>query len=181
MNNISMHILDIVQNSISGKATFIEIMIKEDAEKNIFEIIIKDNGVGIDKEMLTQVADPYITTRTTRKVGLGLPLLKHSASQANGYLKVNSEPGIGTLVNAVFQYNHIDRPPLGDITGTIVLLVAANPDIDFKYIHHINNKKYKFDTREVKSVLGDIKISDPKIRGFLKEMIAENLNEMYVV
>lgn len=181
MNNISMHILDIVQNSISGKATFIEIVIKEDAEKNIFEIIIKDNGVGIDKEMLTQVADPYITTRTTRKVGLGLPLLKYSTSQANGYLKVNSESGIGTLVNAVFQYNHIDRPPLGDISGTIVLLVAANPDIDFKYIHHINNKKYEFNTHEVKVILGDIKISDPKIRGFLKEMIVENLNEMYVV
>ncbi|MBI9053768.1 MAG: ATP-binding protein [Bacteroidales bacterium] len=179
MNNISMHILDIVQNSISGEASLIEIIINENLLKNILEIKIQDNGKGMDHEMLKQVEDPYTTTRTTRKVGMGIPLLKHSAEQSNGYLKVNSELGVGTLVQAAFKHDHIDRPPLGDIAGTIVLLVAANPEIDFKYIHSFNDKKYEFNTQEVKEILGDIKISDPKIRGFLKEMITENLNDIY--
>jgi len=181
MNNVSMHILDIVQNSIRGEASIIEVTINENLLENIFEIKIRDNGKGMDAEMLNRVEDPYSTTRTTRKVGMGLPLLKHSAEQSNGFLKINSELGIGTLVHASFKHDHIDRPPLGDIAGTIVLIVAANPEIDFKYIHHVNDKKYEFNTQEVKEILGDIKISDPKIRSFLKEMITENLNEIYVI
>lgn len=181
MNNLSMHILDITQNSISGRATLIEIMITEDVTKNILEIKIRDNGKGMDTEMLTQVADPYTTTRTTRKVGMGLPLLKHSAEQAGGFLKVYSELGVGTLVQATFQRDHMDCPPIGDIAGTVVLLVAANPNLNFKYIHSINNKKYEFNTIEIKEVLGDTNIGDPKIRSFLKEMVLENLNELYVV
>ncbi|MCB2195435.1 MAG: ATP-binding protein [Bacteroidetes bacterium] len=181
MNNISMHILDIVQNAIRAQASLIEIRITEDLKRNVFEVLLKDNGKGMDNELLTHVADPYITTRTTRKVGLGIPLLKHSAEQANGYIKVHSEQNIGTTILATFQHDHMDRPPLGDCAGTIVLLASANPEIDFKYIHSVNDKSYTFDTREVKEVLDDVKISNPKIRGMLKEMISENLNEIYVV
>lgn len=173
-----MHILDVVQNSISAHANFIEIIIHENRETNLLNISIKDNGVGMDEEFLAHITDPYTTTRTTRKVGMGIPLLKHSAEQSNGYVKVYSKKGIGTTIQATFQYDHIDRPPLGDIAGTIVLLVAANPDIDFNYIHSVNNKQYKFDTREVKEILEDVKINDPKIRGMLKEMISENLKEL---
>jgi hypothetical protein len=176
-----MHILDIAQNAISAKATMIEICINENIAKNLFEVIINDNGTGMDEDLLAHVTDPYTTTRTTRKVGLGIPLLKHSAEQTNGYIKVNSEKAVGTRIQAVFQYNHIDRPPLGDCAGTVVLLSAANPNIDFKYMHQVNDKKYVFDTREIKELLEDIKINDPKIRGMLKEMINENLNEIYVV
>jgi len=181
MNNISMHILDIVQNSISAKATFIEIRINENIKNNVLNILIKDNGVGMDDDFLAEVTDPYKTTRTTRKVGMGIPLLKHSAEQSNGYIKVHSVKEIGTTIQATFQHDHIDRPPLGDCAGIIVLLVAANPDVDFKYIHCVNNNKYVFDTREVKEILDDVRINDPKIRGMLKEMITENLNEIYVV
>lgn len=181
MNNLSMHILDIVQNSISAKATLIEICINENLEANIFNLLIKDNGNGMDSDFLEQVTDPYTTTRTTRKVGMGIPLLKQSAEQSGGYIKVNSEKQIGTTIQATFKHDHIDRPPLGDCAGTIVLLVAANPDIDFKYVHSVNNKKYEFDTCEVKEILDDVRINDPKIRGILKEMITENLNEIYVV
>ncbi len=176
-----MHILDIVQNAISAKANLIEIRITEDLNRNVFEVLIKDNGKGMDDKMLTHVADPYTTTRTTRKVGLGIPLLKHSAEQSNGYIKVHSAKNIGTTIQATFQLDHVDRPPLGDCTGTIVLLAAANPDIDFKYIHSVNDNTYTFDTREVKEILDDIKISDPKDRNMLKEMINENLREIYVV
>jgi len=181
MNNIAMHILDIVQNSISAKAKLIEISIHENYNSNILTIAIKDNGIGMDEEFVARVIDPYTTTRTTRKVGLGIPLLKDSAQQSNGYIKLNSEKGIGTSIQATFQNDHIDRPPLGDIAGTIVLLSAANPDIDFKYIHQINENKYVFDTREIKNVLDDVRISDPKIRGYLKEMINENVKEIYVI
>lgn len=181
MNNISMHILDIVQNSISANATLIEIRIRENLEINVFDVLIKDNGKGMDDEFLEQVTDPYTTTRTTRKVGMGIPLLKHSAEQSNGYVKVYSAKQVGTTIEATFQRDHIDRPPLGDIAGTIVLLAAANPDIDFKYIHVVNNNKYIFDTREVKEILEEVKISDPKVRGMLKEMIKENLDEIYVL
>jgi Histidine kinase-, DNA gyrase B-, and HSP90-like ATPase len=181
MNNLSMHILDIVQNSISANATLIEIRINENLEKNVLDILIKDNGKGMEDEFLEQVTDPYTTTRTTRKVGMGIPLLKHSAEQSNGFVKVNSIKEIGTTIQATFQHDHIDRPPLGDIAGTIVLLVAANPDVDFKYVHCVNNNKYEFDTHEVKEILDDVRINDPKIRGMLKEMITENLSEIYVV
>jgi len=176
-----MHILDIVQNAISAKATLIEIRINENLKKNTFDVVIKDNGAGMDVEFLAHVTDPYITTRTTRKVGLGIPLLKHNAEQANGYLKVNSEKGVGTSIQATFKHDHIDRPPLGDCTGTIVLLAAANPEIDFKYVHSVNDKKYIFNTAEIKKLLEDVQINNPKIRGMLKEMINENLKEIYVV
>lgn len=176
-----MHILDIVQNSISAKANLIEIQITEDLKKNIFEVFIRDNGKGMDQDMLTHVTDPYTTTRTTRKVGLGIPLLKHSAEQANGYIKVHSEKECGTSIHATLQHDHIDRPPIGDCAGTIVLLAAANPSIDFKYVHRVNEKKYEFNTLEIKQILEETKINDPKIRGFLKEMILENVNDLYVV
>jgi len=176
-----MHILDIVQNSIAGGASFIEISINVQTDKNIFEITIIDNGRGMDEEMLNHVTDPYTTTRTTRKVGLGLPLLKHTAEQANGYLKIHSEINCGTEVYAVLQNDHIDRPDLGDIAGAVVLLAAANPAIEIKYIHQINDKHYIFDTREVKEALEGMPINDPKIRNYLKEMINENIEELYVV
>lgn len=176
-----MHILDIVQNAISANATLIEIRVNENLKKNLFEILIKDNGAGMDDEVLSHVTDPYITTRTTRNVGLGIPLLKHGAEQSNGYIKVYSEKGVGTSILATYQHDHLDRPPLGDCAGTIVLLAAANPEIEFKYIHQVNDKKYIFDTAEVKNMLEDVPINNPKIRGMLKEMITENLNEIHVV
>ncbi len=176
-----MHILDIVQNSIAGGATCIDVKVCVHTDKNIFEITIVDNGCGMDEELLNHVTDPYTTTRTTRKVGLGLPLLKHTAEQANGYVKVYSEKKCGTKVYAVLQNDHIDRPDLGDIAGTIVLIAAANHTLEIKYIHQINDKQYIFDTREIKEALDGIPINEPKIRNYLKEMINENINELYVV
>ncbi|MFW5721514.1 MAG: ATP-binding protein [Bacteroidota bacterium] len=176
-----MHILDIVQNSIAVGATCIEVKVHVQTDRNIFEIVIVDNGCGMDEELLAHVTDPYTTTRTTRKVGLGLPLLKHTAEQANGFIKVYSAKNCGTKVYAVMQNDHIDRPGLGDIAGTIVLIAAANPKIEIKYIHQINEKKYIFDTQEVKKVLEDMPISDSNIRNYLKEMINENIQELYVM
>jgi hypothetical protein len=178
MKDLSLHILDIVQNSISAKATFIEISIDENHEANTYFVRIKDNGKGMPKEMLEKVTDPYVTSRTTRKVGLGLPLLKMNAERTGGNLKISSEEGKGTEVEAEFINDNIDRLPLGDIAGTIVILASANPTIEFIYTHTVDGEQYIFDTCEIKEALEDISINDVHIFKYLKEMINENLQEI---
>ena len=178
MNELALHILDIVQNSISAKATLIEIKINEDLKSDKFEIRINDNGKGIAPEMLEKVTDAYVTSRTTRKVGLGLPLLKQNAEQTGGSLEIMSELGKGTQIMALFGYSHFDRPPLGDIAGTICLLVSANPQIEFIYEHKTSEGEYTFDTRQIKQALDGVPISSPEVYKLLKEMIETNLNDI---
>lgn len=181
MKDLSMHIMDIVQNSIVAKATLISIDIQEDTEKDIFEIVIKDNGFGMSSEMVKNVIDPYCTSRTTRKVGLGIPLLKHQAEITGGSLSISSELGKGTVIDAVFVHSSIDRQPLGDISGTIVLTASANTEIDFVYTHVKNQNSYTFDTREVKEVLDGVPLSNLEIVKYLREMINENLKGIDVI
>jgi hypothetical protein len=178
MKDLSLHILDIVQNSISAGARLIEILIIEDKAKDLYTLIIKDDGKGMDEEMLTQVTDPFFTTRTTRKVGLGIPLLKLNAERTGGSFSIDSSTGKGTILTATFKLSHIDRLPDGDIPGTIVLLSASNPTLEFIYTHKTPAGEYTFDTREIKEVLGDIKINDLAIYPYLKELIAGNLREL---
>lgn len=178
MKDLSLHILDIVQNSISAKATFIEITIDESHQANTYFVTIKDNGKGMSPEMVEKVTDPYVTSRTTRKVGLGLPLLKMNAERTGGHLKITSQEGKGTEVEALFIHDNIDRLPLGDIAGTLALMASANPLIEFTYTHSVDGEQYIFDTREIKEVLDDFPISDIHIFKFLKEMINENLQEI---
>ena len=178
MKDLSLHILDIVENSISAKATFIEISIVENHQANTFWVTIKDNGKGMSQEMANKVTDPYVTSRTTRKVGLGLPLLKMNAERTGGKLKIVSEEGKGTEVKALFINDNIDRLPLGDIAGTIVILASANPMIEFVYSHSVDGEQYIFDTREIKEALEDVAINDNHIFKYLKEMVNENLKEI---
>lgn len=175
MKDLALHILDIAQNSITAGARLIEINISENMPGNMLGITIRDNGKGISAEMLAQVTDPYVTSRTTRKVGMGLPLFRQNAEQTGGRLTIQSEPGKGTEVEAVFAANHIDLPPWGDIAGVIILLVTANPELDFLYIHRSKTGAYVFDTREIKAELDEVRIDDPDVRKFLKEMLVENL------
>jgi hypothetical protein len=178
MKDLSLHILDIVQNSISAKATLIQISITESISSNFYKLTIEDNGCGMSSEMVEKVTDPYTTSRTTRKVGLGLPLLKQNAELANGYLSIASELGVGTTVTAMFEYNHIDRVPIGDVAGVVVMLISMNPTINFIYTHTAPQGKYRFDTQEIKEILGDVSIRDMAIQKYLKEMIQENLEEI---
>ena len=180
MIELSLHILDIVQNSIEAKAALIQISVTEDIISDRYVVTISDNGKGIKKEMLATVTDAYTTSRTTRKVGMGLALLKQSAEQAGGELKVESEFEKGTIVIATFVHSNIDRPPLGDIAGTVSLLASANPEIDFVFRHCLGIAEYCFDTREVKVALDDVSISELSIRKYLKEIIHENLLEIGV-
>lgn len=180
MKDLSMHILDIVQNSITAEATQIEVEITENVGSDIYRVVISDDGKGMTADYLAKVTDPYVTSRTTRKVGLGLPLLKQNAERTGGNLVITSEVGKGTIVKAEFRFGNIDRLPLGDIAGTIVLLAAANLNIRFIYRHITEKDKYCFDTKEVNEMLEGMPISEPGVIRFLKEMIKENLLEINV-
>lgn len=175
MKDLSLHILDIAQNSISAGASNIGISIDENLAANTMAIEVTDNGRGMSAEVLERVTDPYFTSRTTRKVGLGIPLFKQNAEATGGSLQIESEEGRGTMLKATFVHNHLDRPPLGDMAGVMVLLAGANPEIRFVYTHRVDNEEYVFDTEEVKEALDGLPINDPQVMRFLKEMIIENL------
>jgi len=148
MEELSLHILDIVENSIDGGAKKVEIIVEEDSVKNRMMIEIRDDGRGMDEGTLGKVFDPFFTTRKVRKVGLGLPLLKQAAEAAGGGLNIESQPGQGSVVRASFQLDHIDRQPLGDMVQTLRLLVATHPEIRFIYKHRYEEEELCFDSQE---------------------------------
>lgn len=175
MKDLSLHILDIVQNSISAGALLIQTEISENPETNTYVLTITDDGKGMNNETLQKATDPFYTSRTTRNVGLGLPLLKQNAERTEGSFSLFSDPGKGTIVKATFGYKHIDRLPLGDIGGVIALMASANPAIDFTYTHHSVAGNFIFDTREVKAELDGLSISHAEVNRFMKEYINENV------
>lgn len=180
MKELALHILDIVNNSITAGATLITISLKEEPPTNSYFITVTDNGRGIAPEMIEKVTDPFVTSRTTRKVGLGLPLLKQNAERTGGYLSIESAVGEGTTVTCRFELDNLDRPAIGDISGVIAMLACSFNDINFVYSHQTAEGKYFFDTREVKSALEGIPITDPAVRPYLIEMIDENLAEIKI-
>ena len=181
MNDLSLHIIDIIQNSLSAGAKRIGLAIKEDSANDRLTISIEDNGKGMAPEVAARLGDPFYTTRTTRKVGMGIPLFKQSAMQSGGNLSVESEPGKGTTVTAWFELGNIDRPPLGDVANSFVLMVSANPQIHFTLSYVVNENEYTFDSVEVAEVLGDIELSDVRVIRMLEEMIKENIKELRVL
>lgn len=179
MKELSLHIMDIIQNSIVAEASCIEIELIENIAENIYSICIRDDGKGMTAEMLANVTDPYCTSRTTRKVGLGIPLFKQNAEQTGGNLTITSELGKGTELTAIFKHNNIDRPMMGDIAGVIVLTAAANENIRFVYSHKTESGEYVFDTEEIKEALDGMRMNQPEVIRYLKEMIKENLTEIH--
>ncbi|MDX9810839.1 MAG: ATP-binding protein [Bacteroidales bacterium] len=175
MINLSLNILDVVQNSIRAGASTISIVIREMKEPDLYDIEITDNGSGIPADLLPKVTDPFVTTRTTRKVGMGLPLLRQHAIMAGGDLEIESHEGSGTRVKAVFSLSHIDRQPLGDMPGVMMILIAANPETDFIYTHMTDNGEYTFSTRETREYLGTDSLNGKGLLSEIKEMILQNL------
>jgi hypothetical protein len=143
-----------------------------------YSVKFTDNGAGMDAKMTEKVADPFFTTRTTRKVGLGLSLLKQNAERTGGNLVITSTPGFGTEVKACFGYSHIDRLPTGDIAGTLALTASSYPAIDFIYAHSTPEGHFVFDTREIKETLEAVPINDPQVIAFMKNLIRENLEDI---
>lgn len=178
MNDLSMHILDIVQNSISAGATRVTLTVDESPAEDLLTIAVGDNGRGMTPEQVSRLADPFFTSRTTRKVGMGIPLLMDSARQSGGDVRIESEPGKGTEVTAVFGYSNIDRPPLGDVANALMLLVSSNPALDFLFTYRYNGDEYLFDTVDVREILGDDALKDLTIIRNLEEMIKDNMREI---
>ncbi|MDE3089498.1 MAG: ATP-binding protein [Chloroflexota bacterium] len=173
LRELALHILDLVENSIAAGATRVTIEVIEDARADRLTIRVADNGRGMDADLAARVADPFVTTRATRRVGLGLPFLKQAAELCNGALTIDSAQGDGTTVTATFQNSHIDRMPMGDLPGTILTLVVGNPQVDFVYRHVVDGKTYEFDTRPIKQELGAVALSEPEVIAYLKEALQE--------
>ena len=150
MEDLSLHILDIVENSIAARAGRVEIKVAEDVERDLLTIEIIDDGLGMDEETVEKVADPFFTTRTTRKVGLGLPLLAQAAGESGGGVEIQSRFGKGTKIKATFGRSHIDRKPWGNMEETLKTLIAGHPEIDFIYEYRKNGQVYRLDTKETK-------------------------------
>jgi hypothetical protein len=181
MTELSLNILDIVQNSLRAGASEITIEIIESAATDLFTITIRDNGCGIPGEILETVTDPFTTTRTTRKTGLGLALLRHHAILTGGEVRVSSAGGKGTEVRAHFGKSHIDRQPLGDIAGVMIILISANPDKDFLYSHQTDAGTYVFSTAEIRKTLETDRIDEYSLIQDLRMMIKENIQGIGVL
>lgn len=178
MQELSLHILDIVQNSIRAEASLIEIGVEKDTKAHLLQITVQDNGCGMTAEQVQKVTDPFFTTRTTRSIGLGVPFLKMTAELTGGSLELESTPGKGTLLRADYQYDHIDMLPLGDMTATVITLLSVNTEPDFVYTYRVDDRKFVFDTREIKQTLDGVAINEHDILAFLKEMLEENTREV---
>lgn len=180
MNEISLHIIDIVQNSISAGAKNVKVRLSEDSMKDLVLLEVEDDGVGIDKETLHMVEDPFFTTKSGKSIGLGIPLLKETAEITDGNFELKSKRGKGTLIKATFKRSHIDLPPIGNLEDTILTLVFAAEDINLKFTYEKNGKIFEIETGKIKSMLGSIPFSNPEVIKFLKEYIKENLKNMEV-
>jgi hypothetical protein len=178
MRELSLHILDVVENGITAGGDCIWIEVDEARKKDQLKIVIRDNGRGMPVEKLENIDDPFITTRTTRRVGLGLSLLAAAAKRCEGILRVDSAPGKGTEVEATFRYHHIDRAPLGDMAATIGTLIIGNPAINFIYAHRIDGKDFFLDTREIRKEMNDRFPSDPTVIYHLTESVRSSLKEL---
>lgn len=178
MQEISLHILDVANNSIRANAKNIEIIVNIDNALDVMTILIKDDGNGMSEIELEKVIDPFFTTRTTRKVGLGIPFFKQSAESTNGSFHIESKLTKGTCIKAVYTLSHIDRLPLGDMTSTIQTLITYNENIDFLYKYTVDNNQFTLDTIELKNILGDVPFNNPEVYTFIKNYLQENHKEI---
>jgi len=180
MKDLSLHILDIVQNSIRANAKLIGIEIMEQPDDNQLIITITDDGSGMNPEQLQRAIDPFYTSRTTRKVGLGLSLFRQNAEMTGGTFSIKSELGKGTQVTAVFGLNHLDRPIIGDLVGTLLILICTSGETNYAFKHQTPFGKFGLDTRDIKQTLENVPLNHPDVRSFLKEMLRENLEQIQI-
>ncbi len=180
MKELSLHILDIVQNSIKAGASKIEIHIDEDTNKNKLSISIKDNGCGMSEEFLKKVRDPFTTTRTTRKMGMGISLFEAAAVQCGGAMDIKSEVGVGTTLSVWFEHDNIDRAPIGDMASTMVTIVSGSPEIEFVYKHTYNGKSFAFETEQIREILGDVPLDTAEVLAWIDGFVREGVSGMCI-
>jgi len=178
VRELSLHILDLVQNSLEAGATCIEVQITEDTALNQFVVEVSDNGRGMDQATLERVSDPFFTTRTTRHVGLGIPLFDAAAQRCGGRLSITSQPGIGTSVKAEFQRDNIDRAPLGDMKSTLLGVLLSHQDCELRYVHRVDGRTFELDTKEIRQVLGPVPFTHPAVRAWLEDYLDQEDSEL---
>jgi anti-sigma regulatory factor (Ser/Thr protein kinase) len=179
MQDLSLHILDIAENSIDAGAKKIEIIIKENIKQNMLVLKIKDNGKGMDEKTIAKVLDPFYTTKKTRRFGLGLSMLAQATKEAEGNFNIKSKKGKGTTVIAKFVYDHIDRKPIGNMAETIIaLIVSKGMNVDFIYKHHKNSKSFVLDTKILKKELNGVPINNAEVLNILRENIIKELKRI---
>ncbi len=176
MIELALHILDISQNSLRAGASLVEITLVEDIKKDCLSICIKDNGCGMNASEIEKALDPFYTTKKVRRIGLGLPMLKQAALQAEGNFVIESEPGKGTLISAEFRHSHIDRQPIGDVSGAVVALVLEKPEVDILFTYRRDSFEYVLDTREIRETLGSVPLNNMDVIGYIRDSIREGMS-----
>ena len=178
MTELALHILDIANNSTRAKAKNVEISVDADTNADKLTISVSDDGSGMDDELLKRVTDPFATTRTTRKVGLGIPLFKQAAELTGGRLDISSKLGVGTTTRATFGLNHIDRLPLGKMGSTVATLIGGAPEVEFMLKYSVDGRTYEFSTTDVKAVMDGVPLTEPEVLKFIEDMIDENIENI---
>jgi hypothetical protein len=178
VRELALHLLDIAENSVAAEAKTITLTVEEDTRADRLKLSVADDGRGMDEELAAMVTDPFVTTRTTRKVGLGIPLLKAAAEACNGGLTIATGVGQGTRVDCEFQHSHIDRMPLGDMAGTLLALIVTTPQIHWIFRHRVNEDEFVFDSQPIKDELGDVPFTEPGVLTFLREMLQQREAEL---
>lgn len=173
-----MNVLDVAENSVAAGSTLTSITVEIDTAKRLLAVTIADNGKGMDEETVRRVTDPFYTTRTTRKVGLGVPFFKMASEMAGGQFSIRSAPGEGTAVEATFQWDNVDRMPLGDMAATYCSLVMVSEGTDFVYTHTVDGRSFTADSREFRAVLEGVPLSTPDVQAFIRDYIRENTEEI---
>ena len=177
MPELAMSIQDIAENSVRAGASLVGVSVTADRGADTLTVVITDDGCGMTPEQVAQVEDPFFTTRTTRKVGLGVPFFKQAALAAGGSFRIQSEVGKGTTVTAVFRLDNIDRMPLGDLSGTLHTLITFNPDRDFLCEYRVDGRGFTLDTRQFREILGGVPLDEPEVSQYVREYLEENIRE----
>ena len=179
MRELSLNIMDIAQNSVRAEASEITIRSIEDTGAKTLTLEVEDNGKGMTEEQIASVTDPFFTTRTTRKVGLGVPLFKMAAEQTGGSFSITSTLGKGTLTAATFQTDSVDMTPLGDINATVSLLINSNPDMDIVFIRSVDDKSFTLDTKQMREMLGGVPLNNPDVALWIGSYLEENEKDLF--
>ena len=179
MRELSLNVMDVAQNSVRAEASLVTITVTESDKDDNLTISIEDNGCGMTEEQVSQVIDPFFTTRTTRKVGLGVPLFKLSAEQTGGSFEIRSKLGEGTVTTARYVKSHVDMTPLGDINSTVEILIRCNPQIDFVFTRTNDNGSFTLDTRELRAVLEGVSLDTPDVTEWIRQYLEEQTQILF--
>jgi len=179
LHDLSLHLLDILGNSVRARARHVGTTVRADPASGFLEVRIEDDGCGMDAKLLSEVADPYRTTRSTRRIGLGVPLFKEAAEAAGGTFRIESAPGAGTRLAATFRIGSIDRIPLGELGATFSVLVRTNPDMEFALTLAADGRRFELSTEEIRETLGDVPVDEPDVLAWIEETVAEGQREVF--